>query len=100
MNRLDKASYRRLVRAARLNHEAKTLPPVAGSVRDIRVCHLPYQPGPFVVGMIDNAESPTGESNVWLRSDGAWTTIDGDPLCTLQIGSWNPPNDQLSDRHE
>jgi len=63
-----------------------------GRVRDICVCHLPYQHAPFVVGTIDNSESETGESNVWLKRDGTWSQIDGDPECSLSMGGWNPPN--------
>lgn len=69
-----------------------------GRVRDIRVCHLPYQSGPFVVGTIDNPESPAGQSNVWLRRDGSWSDLDGDPECTLNMGDWDAPAGASAER--
>jgi hypothetical protein len=56
------------------------------------VCHLPYQPHPFVVGTIRDPKSETGKSNVWLRNDGQWTQDEASPECYLRIGAWNPPN--------
>lgn len=46
-----------------------------GLIRDITVCHLPYQPAPFVHGWIATAAGPR---DVWLRNDGLWTTDEGD----------------------
>jgi hypothetical protein len=60
-------------------------------IRDIQVCHLPYQSGPFVVGTVDNPESGTGKSNVWLRTDGTWSPTDDVGDFTLELGSWVPP---------
>lgn len=72
-------------------------PPVIISTRmaavsNIKVCHLPHQPGPFVVGTIRDPESATGKSNVWLRNDRQWTKDETDPKCNLRVGHWNPPN--------
>jgi hypothetical protein len=45
------------------------------TVRDVKICNLPYQPEPFVHGWISTAEGP---KDVWLRNDGKWTTEEGD----------------------
>jgi hypothetical protein len=46
-----------------------------GLVRNILVCWLPNQPRPFVHGWI---LAPDGARDVWLRTDGLWTTDEGD----------------------
>ena len=57
-------------------------------VRDIAVCHLPYQDAPFVHGWIDTADGPR---DVWLRSDGVWTSEEGDERNSLSLSDgWNP----------
>ena len=60
-----------------------------GLVRDITVCHLPYQPAPFVHGWIQTLDGPR---DVWLRNDGLWTTEEGDERNSLLLSEgWNPP---------
>lgn len=67
---------------------------VQRKVTDIRVCHLPYHPHPYVMGTIRDSKSESGKATVWLRNDGQWTRDECSPKCFLRIGSWNPPNDQ------
>lgn len=64
-------------------------PQVAPEIKEITICHLPYQDRPFVHGHI---ELPDGsKKDVWLKSDGSWTTEDGHPDCGITLGSWNRP---------
>lgn len=72
-----------------------SVPAETHQVTDICVCHLAYQPHPFVVGTICDAKSETGKANVWLRNDGQWTQDETSPECYLKIGSWNPPPPQV-----
>ena len=60
-------------------------------VRDITLCHLPYQDAPFVHGWIDTADGPR---DVWLRNDGVWTSDEGDERNSLILNDgWNPPKE-------
>lgn len=62
-----------------------------GLVRDITVCHLPHHDAPFVHGWIATANGPR---DVWLRSDGLWTSEEGDERNSLLLSDgWNPPKD-------
>ena len=51
-----------------------------GLVRNILVCWLPYQPRPFVHGWV---LAPDGARDVWLRSDGMWTTEETDERVSI-----------------
>ena len=51
-----------------------------GLVRGITVCWLPYQLSPFVHGWVLTAD---GRRDVWLRSDGLWTTDETDEGVSL-----------------
>ena len=51
-----------------------------GLVQDITVCWLPYQPRPFVHGWV---LALGGDRDVWLRSDGMWTTEETDERVSL-----------------
>ena len=55
-----------------------------GLVRDITVCHLPYQGAPFVHGWVQTQDGPR---DVWLRNDGLWTTNEGDERNSLLSNS-------------
>jgi hypothetical protein len=60
-----------------------------GLVRDITVCHLPYQPAPFVHGWM---QTPDGPRDVWLRNDGLWTTEESDERNALLLSAgWRLP---------
>lgn len=69
----------------------RTTPPDATehAVSNIQVCHLPYQDAPFVFGH-------RGGKSVWLKRDGSWSEMDGDPECSLTIGQWEPPPSDAS----
>jgi hypothetical protein len=64
--------------------DANTLLCGGGLIRDITVCHLPYQSAPFVHGWI---QTPDGQRDVWLRSDGLWTTEEGDARNALLLSA-------------
>ena len=51
-----------------------------GLVQDTTVCWLPYQPRPFVHGWVLTSD---GGRDVWLRSDGLWTTDETDETVSL-----------------
>lgn len=70
-------------------------PSAAAPVRAISLCWLPYQKQPFVIGVIDDHRSPTGEVNVWLLNDGSWTQEDGHARSGLALGGWNPPENDI-----
>lgn len=52
-------------------------------IHSIKICQLPYQDRPFVHGIRDGED-------VWLKRDGTWSNIDGDPECSLELGSFEP----------
>jgi hypothetical protein len=54
-------------------------------VHGIRVCRPNGGARPFVSGTTKDAESPTGESRVWLGVDGAWERV----AFALKDGHWN-----------
>ncbi len=62
---------------------------IVENVSRITVCHLPYQPAPFVHGCL---QTPDGPRDVWLRNDGLWTTCESDARNALLLSDgWNPP---------
>lgn len=64
------------------------------TVNDIKVWHLKCENSPFVHGWVQDEKSETGQTDVWLRNDGAWTTKAGGRETQLAIGTWNLPKDE------
>lgn len=91
----EKCERTALAEITALEAALASVPAETHQVTDICVCHLAYQPHPFVVGTICDAKSETGKANVWLRNDGQWTQDETSPECYLKIGSWNPPPPQV-----